>query len=832
MKRATAPQQGISLFPFLAVLLCTMGALIVLLVVINRNSRRQGLASRAQALAKQNSSPAESVQPSPAPIPALSSSAAAGDKATLQRDLAKLDTQLEAARDAVETLNWRVGHLQTTRDKSAEDVRQERLRLGSAEELLRAAEQQTRELSRALRELTPQAASRQLNRQELSAQLTAAQREFQLLREKIAAKQQQAAAATPKFSVVPYDGPNRTNRRPIYIECTAERIILQPEGITLTARDFVGPLGPGNPLAATVRAIRDELVAQAPPNQPATEPYPLFLIRPDGIAAYYLAREAMSSYAHEIGYQAVDQEWELAYPPADAAVQQRATQALATARNLYQQYVQAHPGQAADQAKVAYRVSPVTGGLVPAQGGLGETLRPRATRPTGGGPGGGGNTGLVGNNGGNSVNGVSDAGGGINAPLTRLSPTNPGQQLLGTHPALAGASGVDSTTPEPWRITRGEGNANRGGTGMSAGSGLNAGSGTGPGSGNGLSGTGNGANGANGLRGTGNEPGEPGANNGGSGLLANTNNFTGSAQPGQNPANLTVNSSTGSNSPPGTTAGNQPAGNITSNSAASSRQNNSPGGGNLPYGNAVADAGQATATNRASPNGSNGTGRNGSAAKGSGTTTNGATGDTANASANGGSAGSGADGPPSGGTSFESLAGISTSGGGTPNAPSEQPFRRTADRERQNAKPNQETRSLADTRGNNWGLKHARQDAQPLIRPLGVQITDKQLILAADPAADDPQKVIPMVGATDESIREFTAAVEQRIKKWGLAGHRLYWSPELKVTVDPAGEERYAEFVRLLERSGWAITRKNPTNGISIPATATAPVTTPVFPQR
>ena len=56
------------------------------------------------------------------------------------------------------------------------------------------------------------------------------------------------------YSVVPYDGPNGTRRRPIYIECLADAVVLQPEGVRLSEADFEGPLGPGNPLAAALRA--------------------------------------------------------------------------------------------------------------------------------------------------------------------------------------------------------------------------------------------------------------------------------------------------------------------------------------------------------------------------------------------------------------------------------------------------------------------------------------------------------------------------------------------------------------------------------------------------
>ena len=56
-----------------------------------------------------------------------------------------------------------------------------------------------------------------------------------------------------KYSVVPYEGPFRTNRRPIYLECRKDTVVLQPEGIVFTETGFQGPMGPGNPLAAALR---------------------------------------------------------------------------------------------------------------------------------------------------------------------------------------------------------------------------------------------------------------------------------------------------------------------------------------------------------------------------------------------------------------------------------------------------------------------------------------------------------------------------------------------------------------------------------------------------
>ena len=133
------------------------------------------------------------------------------------------------------------------------------------------------------------------------------------------AQAQQAAASRPKsYAIVPYDGPNRTRRRPIYIECRGDAVVLQPENIVFTEADFDEPLGPGNPLAAAVRAAREQMLLQGSVDpQNAGEPYPLLLVRPAGIAAYDAALAAMKSWGSEFGYELINDDWQLKYPPPD-----------------------------------------------------------------------------------------------------------------------------------------------------------------------------------------------------------------------------------------------------------------------------------------------------------------------------------------------------------------------------------------------------------------------------------------------------------------------------------------------------------------------------------
>ena len=217
--------------------------------------------------------------------------------------------------------------------------------------------------------------SREPRKTPISQQHGQSQAELQQLRAQIGAAQQQlgearkaAAGRNRSYAVVPYEGPNQTRRRPIYLECRADAVVLQPEGIDLTEADFEGPLGPGNPLAAALRAAREYLLAQRDFDPQAGEPYPMLLVRPEGIAAYYAARAAMKSWGCDFGYELVGDDWKLAYPPPDPRLAEVVRQAIASARVTQARLIAAAPRQYATRPKAVYRASP-SGGFVREDGG-------------------------------------------------------------------------------------------------------------------------------------------------------------------------------------------------------------------------------------------------------------------------------------------------------------------------------------------------------------------------------------------------------------------------------------------------------------------------------
>lgn len=360
------PSSGptISLFPFLAVLLCTMGALLVLLVLFSRAAQ----------------------QP---PV----------DETVAKAAAVRAD-ELAAAKDE---LAWRLEQLQSIRGRTAEDLARARLQLAGVEEDARRITDELDALERTAEALaaggTPDASDAEA--------VTKLERTLADARATLDAERDDKAKKPAAFAVVPYVGSNGTHRRPLYIECCIDGVFLQPEGVRLGPADFEGPPGPGNPLASALRAAREH-IASAPgeTGAPQMQPYPLLLVRPSGVMAYYAAREAIQSWGSEFGYQFIDEEWQLAYPPADPALAEAERRAVEESRRRLAWLQQVRPARPA-KPPTQYRAATTRGGVV-ANGGpsvLGDQSRfdwteEQASGSRGGGSGGGGFGGAGGGSGG------------------------------------------------------------------------------------------------------------------------------------------------------------------------------------------------------------------------------------------------------------------------------------------------------------------------------------------------------------------------------------------------------------------------------------------------
>ncbi len=300
MSRRKSPDNSasVSLFPFLAVLLCTMGALLVVLVAVSRSARDAAL---QQAKAQQQTVAAEG------------------------------DPQARATLDKLEQYTKQ---LKQVRGEAEKKLREDQLRLSQLENHMRSLQDELQKLVLADAELDALDQEHYDDRKQAELERD---RLHQLIAEKQAALDELKNNAAPRkraYALVPYEGPNGTLRRPIYVECCKEGLVLQPEGVVIRREDLRPPLGSGNALASALRAARDHYIqthADEGKNRDS-EPYPMLLIRPEGTDLFGLARRAVEAADFDFGFEPVESHWELNYGVPDPVLANVEQQALDQAR--------------------------------------------------------------------------------------------------------------------------------------------------------------------------------------------------------------------------------------------------------------------------------------------------------------------------------------------------------------------------------------------------------------------------------------------------------------------------------------------------------------------
>jgi hypothetical protein len=293
-----------STFPFLAVLLCVIGALVLLLVINVTNSR-------------------------------------ASARNQVQSELT------EAIEEAQERSDYLVSiseELQARRQQVGKQIELRRSELARAEDHIERLEKELLETQARLEKLDDTQESSELKANDPSRIEELKDRiEEQKLRlaEAIANRKDQ----TPAFSIIPYEGANRTTRRPVYLECTAQGVVIQPEGVLVSIEELGPPHGPGNPLDAALRVLRNAYQSRDAIYGITIPPYPLLLVRPDGIASYALARSAMSGWDDQFGYELIDAQMELAFPDGIPELKTDLVRALGVAKDRQRALVAALPAR-------------------------------------------------------------------------------------------------------------------------------------------------------------------------------------------------------------------------------------------------------------------------------------------------------------------------------------------------------------------------------------------------------------------------------------------------------------------------------------------------------
>jgi hypothetical protein len=298
----------LSLFPFIGILLCTMGALLVILVVVSRSARDT---ARREVAAKQQST----ARPK------------------------------DGTHEKLEEVNRYVGSLATVRGEAERKLRDEQTRLSNVEEHIRRLQEKMRSLQTASVELEEMEKEHYDDREQAEREIKRLEKLIEDSKKTITSLQEEGKKESLNYAVIPYEGPNGTFRRPLYIECVKNEMILQPEGVHISADDLRGPLGAGNPLAAALRASRDYIVRLNPGAGQSrdTEPYPLLLVRPDGLHAYDRARQAIEAGDFDLGFELIESDWKVKYPQADPQLADLQQQALEQARVRQQLLAAAAP---------------------------------------------------------------------------------------------------------------------------------------------------------------------------------------------------------------------------------------------------------------------------------------------------------------------------------------------------------------------------------------------------------------------------------------------------------------------------------------------------------
>ena len=329
MSRRSKETLAVQLFPFLAVLVCTMGALIFLLLVTTREIRQRVVAFAAferaaqeQAVADRTALPLMRIA-DPDPQPALRELPASGPIEPQEvvddgYELARAQREQELS-DLKATWRQQTNRLDRDRNEQLGQVKQRK-------SLAEAAEARTRQLQSEVHDLELQlgilagATAEAAAMGDDTERILIEQQIAQLKKRLLAAQLSDSTEKNDQYQVIPFDSQTGTTRRPILIECTAAGIRFLPENILITAKDMEGFNPKVNPLAVGTAALINYWTAWNLNQRQAhaeAEPYVLLLVRPDGVFAYYVALKMLEPIRTPQGYELIEETTDLKLPTTD-----------------------------------------------------------------------------------------------------------------------------------------------------------------------------------------------------------------------------------------------------------------------------------------------------------------------------------------------------------------------------------------------------------------------------------------------------------------------------------------------------------------------------------
>lgn len=325
-------QLSVTLFPFLAVLVCAMGSLILLLLVMTRKIREDQRAE--QVSPPEVTTPADVSEPvfvdRTAELQQLVQAAAALEASAqgLRQTVTRLQQELTAQRTLVASRRAELNALRTALADKKSAPHDDAEAVKEIQTLKAREEQLTAELSAAEAAL--------LDKRNLLARAEDELRETELqlfekssalvaLRQRATQAETAAEKATGTETLLEFTNPTGTSRIPIVIDVTRNGYELLPSGLKISARDMEQFPVRDNPLLSSVFAVHRHRSGSSV----VAEPYVLLLVRPGGSLPFYGAQRIFQEARVHYGYELVQPETMLLAGPVDPSESPAVQRALA-----------------------------------------------------------------------------------------------------------------------------------------------------------------------------------------------------------------------------------------------------------------------------------------------------------------------------------------------------------------------------------------------------------------------------------------------------------------------------------------------------------------------
>lgn len=346
MARSQRTSNPVTLFPFLAVLLCTIGALVLMLVVVSAGIRKDAVATAKQKSKAADRSPQPTELVTVEPVAERSAVenklvmtpvAAAKEPTADQRPLNPmfaLEPRPSPIEEASPGMLADIADLEEVARKLETEVATRAKRLQSVSVKTYALRKQLRTVKAQQDDLQVQiirTASQRAKLEDSTGELRVENQQIieWLDESRKLIDEHKDQLVSPVHSIVPYDGQTGTVRRAIIIECVGDVVRFEAEQVEIPVAVLQKFSPEQNPLASGVAALFGYWMAKeqiADPGRRPRKPYALVLVRPSGAEAFSSAVFALDEMVGDFGYELVETDflYEVPETTADAVRECRA----------------------------------------------------------------------------------------------------------------------------------------------------------------------------------------------------------------------------------------------------------------------------------------------------------------------------------------------------------------------------------------------------------------------------------------------------------------------------------------------------------------------------